>query len=316
MPRKYVKTVGPTSLFKYTPEVLSAAVTSVESGENSIREAARQFRVPYGTIFNRIKGLFTGKHGGPTVLNDCEERELCDVVQIAGQWGFPLTQSDMRFLVKSYLDTKVTEVDTKSTPSSNGPNCSFSEQLVNLMKQERYGESPSRNIPKRRRLMDIQPGESVSEQQAQEILAKKEVSLYDGYINPNESGHKKIRIKQEKDDDSNPMSSAKPKKGKQTKRAQKSQVRVKIPFRDENLNPDDNVPKKIKVKQEKDDSLILGTERKKFKTNQKKGKKGESLKSSVSNILISSEEQQKLNKQQEKLPARSCLKKRLTRIRN
>lgn len=105
MPRKYVKTVGKKACLKYTPEVLSAAVRSVETGKISIREAARQYDIPYGTVYNRIHGLFPQKYGGQTVLSNDEERELCDVIQLSGEWGFPITQSDLKFVVKSYLDT-------------------------------------------------------------------------------------------------------------------------------------------------------------------------------------------------------------------
>ncbi|XP_062541335.1 uncharacterized protein LOC134209364 [Armigeres subalbatus] len=113
MPRKYVKTAGSKACFKYAQEDLSAAVASVESGKISIREATRGYSVPYGTVYNRIHRLGTGKHGGQTVLKDNEERDLCEVIQVAGEWGFPLTKSDIRFLVQSYLDTNKRETRFK-----------------------------------------------------------------------------------------------------------------------------------------------------------------------------------------------------------
>lgn len=104
MPRTYVKPVGKQSYLNYTPETISAAVKSIEMGANTIRKAAHQYGIPYGTIYNRIHGLFTRKYGGQTALNASQERELCDTILLAGEWGFPLTQSDIKFLVKSYFD--------------------------------------------------------------------------------------------------------------------------------------------------------------------------------------------------------------------
>lgn len=51
---------------------------------------------------------------------------------------------------------------------------SFSEHLITLLKKERFGKQTDRIIPKRRRLVDIQPGESVTAEHAAKIMIKKE----------------------------------------------------------------------------------------------------------------------------------------------
>lgn len=53
-------------------------------------------------------------------------------------------------------------------------NSSFSDELVLLLKEERFGRASERNIPKRRRLVDIQPGASVSEDQVQQLMANRD----------------------------------------------------------------------------------------------------------------------------------------------
>lgn len=51
-------------------------------------------------------------------------------------------------------------------------NTSFSEQLIIMFKEERFGKEGERNIPRKRRLIDVQPGSSVTEEQAQQVLSK------------------------------------------------------------------------------------------------------------------------------------------------
>lgn len=46
---------------------------------------------------------------------------------------------------------------------------SFAKQLVELLQNERFGKQTDRSIPKRRRLVDIKPGASVSEEQANQL---------------------------------------------------------------------------------------------------------------------------------------------------
>lgn len=58
-------------------------------------------------------------------------------------------------------------------------NTSFSDELVSLLKEERFGRASERVIPKRRRLIDIQPGASVSEDQVQQLMAKRDNAKQD-----------------------------------------------------------------------------------------------------------------------------------------
>lgn len=67
--------------------------------------------------------------------------------------------------VLSKLPDDVKQKDTTA-------NTSFSEQLVIMLKEERFGKSEERAIPRKRRLIDVEPGASVTEEQAHQLLVK------------------------------------------------------------------------------------------------------------------------------------------------
>ena len=54
---------------------------------------------------------------------------------------------------------------------------SFSEQLIRLLKDERFGKRSERTIPKRRQLVDIQPEVSVTEEQARQLHERRMKSI-------------------------------------------------------------------------------------------------------------------------------------------
>lgn len=78
---------------------------------------------------------------------------------------FPLNKN----AVLKNLPTNADQPNTRETATDSF----FSEQLVKMLKEERFGKAEQRTIPRKRRLMDVQPGSSVSEQQVQQLLANK-----------------------------------------------------------------------------------------------------------------------------------------------
>lgn len=105
MPRKYEKTPGKRSYRSYLAENAEKAAEAVRTGKLSIRQASKQFGVAYGTIFNKKNGLHTSKSGGQTMLSEAVERDLTETIQIAGEWGFPLTKQNIQLLAREYMDS-------------------------------------------------------------------------------------------------------------------------------------------------------------------------------------------------------------------
>lgn len=90
----------------YTPETLERALQDVRRGTRSIRDAAETYGIPKSTISDKLKNRHSKKQGGQTALSAEDERFLSEGIQKFGEWGFPLTRSDIRHLVKSNLDRK------------------------------------------------------------------------------------------------------------------------------------------------------------------------------------------------------------------
>ena len=57
----------------YTENSLTSAIHAVNSSSMSIRKASKEFKIPFGTLRNKIKGLHSGKVGRPFRLEtiDC-----------------------------------------------------------------------------------------------------------------------------------------------------------------------------------------------------------------------------------------------------
>lgn len=88
---------------KYALRVLDIAVNAVREKKMSIREAAKEYKVPRSTICDRIRGK-KETLGRPTEMTADEERLLVKRLMMMGNWGYPLTTRDMCYLIKDYLD--------------------------------------------------------------------------------------------------------------------------------------------------------------------------------------------------------------------
>lgn len=144
MPRKYVKTIGARTYRNYSSENVQKAVVAVKTGRLSIRQASIQFGVSYGTIFNRKNGLHTLKNGGQAMLSEAEEKDLTETIQIAGEWGFPLTQIAIQMLVSDYMD--------KHNIPKNKPNSPGKDWYYGYMERHKHDLSlrQSQNIKRSR----------------------------------------------------------------------------------------------------------------------------------------------------------------------
>lgn len=105
MPRTYVKGSTGRMCHKYSPEALEEAMEAVKSGRKSINKAAKDFKIPKGTLVNKLKGKYGDKMGRPCVLNEHEEKVLVNRLILCAQYGFPLTRMDLRIVIKTYLDS-------------------------------------------------------------------------------------------------------------------------------------------------------------------------------------------------------------------
>lgn len=105
MPRKYVKKLG-IQFMNYSPETLQLALGDVRQGRRSIREASQNYNIPKSTISDKLRNTHSRKQSGQTAISAEDERFLSEGIQKFDEWGFSLTRSDIRNLVKNYLDRK------------------------------------------------------------------------------------------------------------------------------------------------------------------------------------------------------------------
>ena len=60
----------------YSKDTLQKCLAAVKAGKMSMNKAQKQYGIPYGTIYNKLKGLHTKKHGGKPALSKEFEKIL------------------------------------------------------------------------------------------------------------------------------------------------------------------------------------------------------------------------------------------------
>jgi hypothetical protein len=116
MVRKYIKKHSKDP--KYLAVTLKAAIHEVRIGHMTAYKAAREFSIPYSTIYTHLKGLRGIKkeqRGRCTALPLADEQKLANSLKLLEKWGFGLSRKEILQLVGNYvLSNKV------QTPFKNG----------------------------------------------------------------------------------------------------------------------------------------------------------------------------------------------------
>lgn len=90
---------------RYDEDKLAEALEQVKGGNMSERTAAKEFGVPRSTLKDRLAArVNSDKAGRPTVLSTTEEEILVQRLKYFSDWGYPLTASCLRRIIKAYLD--------------------------------------------------------------------------------------------------------------------------------------------------------------------------------------------------------------------
>jgi len=105
MPRTYKAKLGAKRRRQYCQGRLAEAIAAVQSGMTQ-RAAAREFRVPRGTLQDKVRGKHRKTLGGQCVFTDAEETVIAQNIAVLGDWGFPLTILELRLMVRAYLEAR------------------------------------------------------------------------------------------------------------------------------------------------------------------------------------------------------------------
>lgn len=103
MPYNYKRQPGSRKYADYSNEHLQNCLEAVRSGEMTQRQAADHFKIPRSTIKNKLKNLFSSSPGHPKVFSQEEELAFASHIDKMCEYGFPLDELDLRYIVKSYL---------------------------------------------------------------------------------------------------------------------------------------------------------------------------------------------------------------------
>ncbi|KAJ2949580.1 hypothetical protein O0L34_g15498 [Tuta absoluta] len=150
MVRTYKKTPGTRAYKNYTSDDLEEALQKVTDGDLSIHAASIQYKIPFGTLYNRYKGLHTRTAGGQTVFTHAEEKALLKAAATCADWGFPLTALDLRMIAKVYLDKQGKNI-TKF--SNNLPGHDWALSVLKRHKDD-FSQRVATNIKKARAKVD------------------------------------------------------------------------------------------------------------------------------------------------------------------
>lgn len=101
--RHYTRLVGSRPYKNYTEQDLADAVQAVRVGRMSQLRASERWKIPRGTLQNRLFERHEGRVGHPTVLSQQEETLIAETINQIANWGFPVTVSDTREIVQKYV---------------------------------------------------------------------------------------------------------------------------------------------------------------------------------------------------------------------
>lgn len=104
MGRIYKPKVGSRAYKNFSDENIEKALEKIMNENWSINKASKAFKISYGTLYNKYKGMHIRTHGGQTVFTKQEEDTIVRSVVTCSDWGFPLCIEDLQMITKSFLD--------------------------------------------------------------------------------------------------------------------------------------------------------------------------------------------------------------------
>ena len=78
----------------------------IKSGKMSLRMASSIYKIPLGTLSNKVNQKHGGKAGHPTAFSANEEAAFVSHMKTFALWGFPFGTFDLGVLAQTYLNSK------------------------------------------------------------------------------------------------------------------------------------------------------------------------------------------------------------------
>lgn len=106
MPRRHKRKLGAGHYKDYNEDKMEKALQRVVDDEWSIRRAAKENNIPYGTLYNKFNGRHIQSVGHPTLFTLNEEKAIISAAVTCGDWRYPLLKADLQWIAKNYADSK------------------------------------------------------------------------------------------------------------------------------------------------------------------------------------------------------------------
>ena len=105
MPRVYKPNPRGKQYKKHAPEAINSALADHRRGM-SFRACSKKHGIPIVVLCRRARNPRMKSQGGQTALNKDIEEFMAQRIATCASWGFPLDNTDVRYLVKGYLDKR------------------------------------------------------------------------------------------------------------------------------------------------------------------------------------------------------------------
>lgn len=120
-------------------------MAAVRSKVLTQRAAAEKYKIPRSTIKNKLAQKYCSKPGRPTVFSEQEEASFVAHITALSEYGFPLTDFDLKMIIAEYLASQGRTVQQfkNNTPGKDWLRCfltrhkSLSRRLANNIKRVR-----------------------------------------------------------------------------------------------------------------------------------------------------------------------------------
>lgn len=104
MPRVHIRKLGSRTYADYSQETLEQCLNDIRTKSKTQREASEYYHIPRSTIKNKLKGVFNNKPGRQPVFSSEEEIAIKEHVKKLSEFGFPISEFELRYVMKCYLD--------------------------------------------------------------------------------------------------------------------------------------------------------------------------------------------------------------------
>nr|CAI5850750.1 unnamed protein product [Callosobruchus analis] len=130
MPRKYQRRLGARSYKDYPDDSVESALQKIAEEDWSIRREAAEYKIHLAHFVINVLA---------SILREVEVKQFLPLMKkkqaanCCGEWGFPLTITDLRYLAKNYLDSQGRNI---SNFNSNMPGIDWARSLLERHKGE------------------------------------------------------------------------------------------------------------------------------------------------------------------------------------